>query len=367
MEPSSRRPLASGRGFKTPAISARRRRQTNHSHLPVLNDPQTRSTSSSQSFVQSRNMVGARPAPVIWSIDHSESHTWNAETIDEAQFERRTRLVGSDSPGDDKKWDSAMIRGFAFCFFLSLSTRHKPGWNLVNYRSSHEANDKGKKWLVPRSPISNYSNISSSLDETFARESAKHRSLSLSDLSFNDAYIPSYKLRANQPCTHVLRLTRRTAMGLASGQALVLRRRINRICSVFWTLTVAPTLSSSSLASSTIRKAAALHIHIYYFSLFFSFGSVALMSAPSRMLLYLPPHFPQAYILLLHTRPCTYMFFLYIYVYILLSIIFAHIYIWTHCYMRAHIHTHTYTILPYMCIRIYLHTITHILYNRVIC
>lgn len=30
--------------------------------------------------------------------------------------------------------------------------------------------------------------------------------------------------------------------------------------------------------------------------------------------------------------------------------------------MRAHIHTHTYTVLPYMCIRIYLHTITHIFY-----
>lgn len=76
MEPSSRRPSASGRRrFKTPAISARRRRQTYHSHLPVSNDPQTRSTSSSQSFVQSRNMVGAHLTPVIWSIDHSESHT----------------------------------------------------------------------------------------------------------------------------------------------------------------------------------------------------------------------------------------------------------------------------------------------------
>lgn len=75
MEPSSRRPSASGRRrFKTPAISARRRRQTYHSHLPVSNDPQTRSTSSSQSFVQSRNMVGAHLTPVIWSIDHSESH-----------------------------------------------------------------------------------------------------------------------------------------------------------------------------------------------------------------------------------------------------------------------------------------------------
>jgi len=217
---------------------------------------------------------------------------------------------------------------------------------------------------VPRSPISAYSNISSPLDE-LSPANRRNIALSWTYHSTTRIFRVTNCVQQNQPCTHVLRLTRRTAMGLASGQALVLRRRINRICSVFWTLTVAPTLSSSSLASSTIRKAAALHIHIYYFFLFFFWvGRASERTFPHVVILTaaLSP-----YILLLHTRPCTYMFFLYIYVYILLYIIFAHIYIWTHCYMRAHIHTHTYTILPYMCIRIYLHTITHILYNRVIC
>lgn len=146
-------------------------------------------------------------------------------------------------------------------------------------------------------------------------------------------------------------------MGLASGQALVLRRRINRICSIFWTLTVVPALSSSSLASSTIRKAAALHVHIYYFSLFF------FLLGRSRFWEHLPaccytyrrtfPKHTYYYYILVHAHIC----FSYIYMYTYYYLLFSHIYIYEHIATRAltYIHTHT----PFITIYVYSYIFTH--------
>lgn len=149
-------------------------------------------------------------------------------------------------------------------------------------------------------------------------------------------------------------------MDLASGQALALRRRTNRICSVFWTPTVVPA-KSSLLTSSTIRKAAALHAHIYYFSLsllffFLPTDRSRVGRASVRMLLYLPPHPKHTYyyyMLVSMRNICSSYIYMYTYYYLLLR---AYIYIWTHCHTRAHIHIHYIAI----CVLVYIHTITHI-------
>lgn len=111
----------------------------------------------------------------------------------------------------------------------------------------------------------------------------------------------------------------------------------------------------SSLTSSTICKAAALHAHITI-SLFPRVGRVNRRAPPACCYTY---RRTQAYILLLHTRPCAYMSSPYIYICIhTITITFAHIYIYEHIATRAHTHI---TLYCYMCTRIYTHNYTYII------
>lgn len=143
-------------------------------------------------------------------------------------------------------------------------------------------------------------------------------------------------------------------MDLASGQALALRRRTNWICSVFWTPTVAPA-EPSSLTSSTIRKAAALHAHIY-FSLFPRVGRTT-RTFPACCYTY--RRTPSIHIII--TR-VAHMFFLYIYVYILLPITSAHIYMYIYIYEHIVTRAHTYTYTIFLYVYSYIFTQLHIYY-----
>jgi len=127
----------------------------------------------------------------------------------------------------------------------------------------------------------------------------------------------------------------------------------------------------SSLTSSTISKAAALHAYILFLSFFY--GSVAPTSASApATLLYLPPHPKHTYYYYI-TRPHMRIYVLLIYICIHTIIYYsrAYIYIRTHCHTRAHIHTPLYIslyvypyiyIYIYIYIHIYIYTQLHIYY-----
>lgn len=127
----------------------------------------------------------------------------------------------------------------------------------------------------------------------------------------------------------------------------------------------------SSLTSSTIRKAAALHAYIYYFLSFFPRGLDRAISAfpPTRCYTYRRTAPPSIHIIITYSSHsyAHYMFFLYIYVYILLSIT-SRIYIYMNTLPHARTHTHTLYIAIcvlvyiYMFIYIYTHNNLHIYY-----
>lgn len=213
---------------------------------------------------------------------------------------------------------------------------------------------------MPRSPISAYSNISSPLDE-LSPANRRNIALSWTYHSTTRIFRVTNCVQQNQPCTHVLRLTRRTAMGLASGQALVLRRRINRICSVFWTLTVAPTLSSSSLASSTIRKAAALHIHIYYFFLFFFWVGRASERTFPHVVILTAALSPSIHIIITYSSMHIYVFLIYICIHTIIYYFRTYIYMNTLLHARSHTYTHIHHITIYVYSYIFTHNYTYII------
>lgn len=149
-------------------------------------------------------------------------------------------------------------------------------------------------------------------------------------------------------------------MGLANGQALVLRRRINRICSVFWTLTVVPTLSSSSLASSTICKAAALHVHIYYFSFFFSWVGRASERTFPHVVILTAALSPSIHIIITYSSMHIYVFLIYICIHTIIYYFRTYIYMNTLPHARSHTYTHIHHIT--ICVFVYIYTQLHIYY-----
>lgn len=150
-------------------------------------------------------------------------------------------------------------------------------------------------------------------------------------------------------------------MGLANGQALVLRRRINRICSVFWTLIVVPTLSSSSLASSNIRKAAALHVHIYYFSLFFSWVGRASERTFPHVVILTAALSPSIHIIITYSSMHIYVFLIYICIHTIIYYFRTYIYMNTLPHARSHTYTHIHHITIYVYSYIFTHNYTYII------
>lgn len=255
---------------------------------------------------------------------------------------------------------------------IVFSLRYRPGCPS-NKRSTRvkfsqfpfiDQNDKGKSTRTAILPISSsrFFRIVSGTHFLVVSQRASVRdrrnvvSLGLGHL--HPSRIPKYTIRKQShpritlqcAATHRHGPSQWTSFGTSSSDQLDLFYFLNIYrCSA---------AEPSSLTSSTIRKAAALHAHITI-SLFFM-GRARQQPRTSLTLLYLPPH-SSIHIIITYSSMRIHVSSLYIYVYILLYYYLrAYIYMNTLPHARTHTHTHYIAI----CVLVYIHIYTqlHIYY-----